>query len=87
MTTTHTSPTAGLSQCDRILAELVGKAGQWVAMPHLCHISGSYNVHSRIADLRARPERHHIEHKNERIDGVTHSYYRLLTPETQPELF
>jgi hypothetical protein len=87
METTHTAKPAGLSQCDLILAELRRHEGQWVPMPHLCHISGSYNIHSRIADLRARPERHNIEHKNERENGKLKSSYRLIEAPSQPELF
>lgn len=76
MSTTHPSQTTGLSQADRILARLREDQGEWVSMPTLCHLSGSYNVHSRISDLRARGLT--IEHKNERRDGILMSFYRLI---------
>ena len=78
-TTAHPSETAGQSQCDRILAALQQHPGEWIGMPTLCHLSGSYNVHSRIAELRARG--HTIEHKNERRDGLLLSFYRLISDE------
>ena len=61
MTTTHTSPTAGGTQCELILAAL--ESGEWVPMPTLALVSGSFNVHSRISDLRKSG--HAIEHRNE----------------------
>lgn len=84
MITTHSSATAGKSQCDRILAVLTRDAGMWVSMARLHVSSGSMNVHSRIADLRKRG--HRIDHKNERPKGRTaiHSFYRLVLPEHQP---
>jgi hypothetical protein len=84
MNTTHPSPQTGLSQADAILAELRAAAGDWVSMPRLSHVSGSYNVHSRIADLRARG--HIISQKNEHFTEngrrVCASSYRLIA--TQP---
>jgi biotin operon repressor len=85
MITTHTSATAGLSQCDLILAELQRAAGRWVGLPDLHRASGSMAVHSRIADLRARGLP--IEHRNERHGRMIHSSYRLVTADVQPELF
>jgi hypothetical protein len=81
--TTHPSPQTGLSQADAILAELRGANGDWVSMPRLCAVSGSYNVHSRIADLRARG--HIISQKNEHTTDpktgrrICASSYRLVT--------
>lgn len=75
--TSHTSKPAGQSQCDKILRHLQANAGDWIGMPQLVRISGSYNIHSRIADLRKRG--HQISHKNERRNGEVHSYYRLTS--------
>jgi len=73
--TTHTSLDAGTSQCDAILAELQRSNGEWVAMPHLASVSGSYNVHSRVSDLRKAG--HNVEQRNERKGRMHHSFYRL----------
>jgi hypothetical protein len=73
--TTHTSPTAGKSQCAYILEYLDHFRGQWVTMPSLMMYSRSCNVHSRIADLRKQG--HQIEHKNERHGRAVHSFYRI----------
>lgn len=82
--TTHTSASAGQSQCDIILAELTRHAGAWVSLPELAAVSGSMAVHSRIADLRARGL--HIEHRNQRKGRMVHSSYRINAP-TQATLF
>lgn len=73
--TTHTLQTAGRTQCEAILAALAVKRGQWVPMPELVATSGSYNVHSRISDLRQRG--HEIEHRNEQAGRQIKSFYRL----------
>lgn len=76
MTTTHPSTERGQSQCDLILACLLARAGEWVPMLHLHNVSGSMNIHSRIADLRKRG--HHILQQNTRQpNGATHSSYML----------
>lgn len=40
------------SQCAKILARLREACGEWVAMPDLVVASGSYNIHSRVDELR-----------------------------------
>lgn len=64
------------SQANAILGALVEHRGSWVAMPLLARLSGSLNVHSRIADLRRRGEQ--IEHRNERDGRVVRSFYRVM---------
>ena len=44
----HAATGCGLSQCDAILCYLTGCIGQWVQMPDLARIAGSYAVHSQI---------------------------------------
>jgi hypothetical protein len=73
----------GQSQCAKIFARLVANLGEWVPMPELADLSGSYAVNSRVADLRKRG--HKIEHKNEhQPNGSIHSFYRLLPTEETP---
>ncbi len=69
---------SGASQADIILGRLELKRGEWVSMPYLVQESGSYNVHSRISDLRARGIT--IEHRNEREKGnrMVKSFYRVV---------
>lgn len=64
------------TQCALILTALQARSGEWVPMPDLVAVSGSYVVHSRISDLRQAG--HQIEHKNDWVDGKCHSFYRLL---------
>ena len=66
-----------MTQNAAILAELVRRHGQWVAMPDLAAAAGCYAVHSRISDLRA--EGHQIETK---VEGARprKSFYRLTSP-------
>ena len=42
------------SQCAKILARLRQRPGEMVPMPELAAVSGSYNVHSRIDELRSK---------------------------------
>lgn len=63
------------SQATAILGVLVEHRGSWVSMPLLARLSGSLNVHSRVADLRKRGEQ--IEHRNERDGRTVRSFYRV----------
>jgi len=74
--TTHDTPQSGKTQCQRILKLLEENKPSPVAMTLLHRESGSLNIHSRIADLRKRG--HAIENIVERVNGKTHSYYKLL---------
>ena len=73
------------SQCDLILDALQQAAGQWVSMPRLVNLSGSYNIHSRIDELRhTRGVR--IENRTQRDEKHPRrqqSFYRI--PNTQPQ--
>ena len=79
-TTDHPNTAAGTSQCDLILAAFQAAPERWIPMPELARIgAGSDNgfcmVHSRVADLRKRG--FSIDQRSERLDGKTHSFYRL----------
>ena len=50
------------SQCAKILRVLQDARGEWVSMPALVLVSGSYNIHSRVDELRSK---HGIEIHNE----------------------
>lgn len=84
ITTTHTAPAAGLSQCDLILARLKESPGEWVSEPELHDLSGSHAVHARIGDLRRRGQAEGFTIHN-RCEHVTrpdgrrqiHSSYQL----------
>jgi len=76
MTTTHPSTQAGTSQCGKILAALKSEIREWVAMPTLVSASGSFNVHSRISDLRKQG--HQIEQVCVQRHNEKHSFYRLV---------
>jgi hypothetical protein len=67
---------AGMSQCDKILGCLRENRGKWVAMPDLVLASDSFNVHSRISELRDRG--HTIEHREEREVRKIKSFYRIV---------
>lgn len=71
------------SQCSLILARLRKTPGQWVSMPDLVKVSGSYNIHTRIDNLR-HVFGQVIECKIERQRGSRRqfSYYRI--PESSP---
>lgn len=69
----------GRSQSERILNCLVEHAGSWVAMPVLAKAATPTGigtaVHSRISDLRHAG--HAIEHHQEWVGRVNHSFYRI----------
>jgi hypothetical protein len=68
---------AGASQNERVLNALIKAKGDWVAMPRLARVSGSYNVHSRVSALRKRG--HLISQRTEVMtDGTRASHYRLV---------
>lgn len=66
-----------------VLAELQKRPGQWVPMPQLVEVSGSYNIHSRISNLRDKGW--FVENKiTYREDGTRMSWYRLRVEEGAP---
>ena len=67
-----------MSQNNLIYEELRRNANRYVSMPDLVRVSGSYNIHSRISDLREKGSI--IENKVEKVDGKNHSYYKLVLP-------
>ena len=87
MNTTKLAPGTDLAvgrktQNQLILERLQETPGQWVAMPALVEASGSYVIHSRVADLRKAGWP--IDQKNERVGRQIHSYYRYQEPTSQP---
>ena len=89
MKTAYRLPT----QNDLILERLTAANGEWVSMLELVRASDSYNIHTRIDELR-RTRGLNIENRTERIpeNSRHYSYYRLLqakpaaepTPATKP---
>ena len=69
------------SQCGKILAALKAANGDWVSMPALVLVSASYNIHSRIDELR---HRHGYQIENETDVSVRPhvSKYRLVVTAT-----
>ena len=70
-----------MTQNERILERLKTTPNKWIPMPELAEIGsgkrfGFCMVHSRISELREKG--HVIEHSQERIDGQTHSFYRII---------
>jgi len=68
-----------MSQNDKILNHLLLHKGKWVPMPELVTASGSYNIHSRIAELRRK---NGININNRTVNGPgggqkKHSFYRI----------
>ncbi len=65
------------TQNQLVLEHLAKHHNEWVAMPELVAVSGSFNIHSRIAELRTLG--HRIEHLPEG-SKPRRSYYRLVSP-------
>jgi hypothetical protein len=66
------------SQASLILAELQRRQGCNVPMPDLARVSGSWNVHSRIAELRKRGHVIKNEIDHDPLGPAKHSYFRLV---------
>ena len=62
-----------------ILQTLREASGQFVSMPALVLVSGSLNIHSRVAELRKQG--HRIESNVKRVGLAKHSEYRLVEME------
>jgi biotin operon repressor len=69
------------TQCERILAVLESKFGQWVPMPELGDAADCYAVHSRISNLRQ--DGHKIE-VMQRGGRKRKSWYRLVQSAPAP---
>lgn len=75
--TQFTESRAGVSQEAAILKRLQEAKGGWVPMPELSRVSGSLNVHSRIACLRE--DGHNIPKPRLVREGSRiHSFYRII---------
>lgn len=69
-----------MSQSPKVLERLRQESGDWVSMLTLVGASNSFNIHSRIAELRG--DGHTIKNKIEpQPDGSKRSWYRLLETE------
>ena len=75
---------ASATQNHLIIARLQATPGQWVPMPELADCSGSYNIHTRIDEIR-RTTVHRVENRLERAPGSTRklSFYRIISPNDQ----
>ena len=71
------------SQRDRILRLLQSRAGQWVPLYEITPLAAQYNT--RIKELRDRG--HTIDNHTRHVDGVVHSWFRLVDQRGKPELF
>ena len=74
-----------MSKQTKILQELKSKPNQWISMPYLVSVSGTYKVGTRISDLRKLG--YTIENKKDIIDGETHSFYKLIEEGKQSSMF
>ena len=71
------------SQRDRILRLLQSRAGQWVPLYEITPLAAQYNT--RIRELRQRG--HIIDNHTRHVDGVVHSWFRLVESRTEAGLF
>ena len=71
------------SQRDRIFRLLQSRAGQWVPLYEITPLAAQYNT--RIKELRERG--HIIDNHTRHVDGVVHSWFRLVEPRTEAGLF
>jgi hypothetical protein len=70
----HSPPPSSNTQRAAILRLLIDARGGWVPLPKIIACAAQYNA--RIFELRRTG--FEIENKTEDIDGVKHSWFRLL---------
>jgi hypothetical protein len=70
------------SQASLILARLMEAPGEWVPMPELARVSGSWNIHSRIDQLRHEfgQQIQNELRRNKDNSRRKDSYYRIILP-------
>jgi hypothetical protein len=71
------------NQHDRILRLLQSRAGQWVPLYEITPLAARHRT--RIKESRERG--HIIDNHARHVDGVVHSWFRLVEPRTQAGLF
>ena len=71
------------TECDRILRQLQSRAGQWVPLYEITPLAARHRT--RIKESRERG--HIIDNHARHVDGVVHSWFRLVEPRTQAGLF
>ena len=71
------------SQRERIFRLLQSRAGQWVPLYEITPLAAQYNT--RIKELRERG--HIIDNHTRHVDGVVHSWFRLVEAKHQTGLF
>jgi hypothetical protein len=82
------APVFAETQRGKILALLIAASGGWVPLPEIMACAAQYNA--RVLELRRLGFA--IENKTERINGVRHSWFRLIvspavraaTPKPEP---
>jgi hypothetical protein len=71
-----------VTQRGKILELLIAARGDWVSLPKIADCAAQYNA--RIFELRRLGLR--IENRTKEVDGVRHSWFRLLRgPDQSPQ--
>ena len=70
------------SQCFKIVAALRKANGNWLGMPALVRASGSYNIHTRVDELR-HEHGYQIENTTDTSVRPHISKYRLVEEENR----
>lgn len=73
-----------MTQHSKILNLLKDNKNNWVSLPEILHL-GIAQYNARILELRALG--HKIENKTQEVEGVRHSWYRLVVEPNQQEVF
>ncbi len=71
------------TQRTEIFRLLGARVGEWVPLYEILPLAAQYNT--RIKELRERG--HIIDNHTRHVDGVVHSWFRLVESRRQPELF
>jgi hypothetical protein len=78
---TRTSPGSSSTQRERIYNLLVCAQGEWVPLLEIAAIAAQYNA--RVFELRRLGFL--IENRTKEVDGVRHSWFRLVSAPVQSQ--
>jgi hypothetical protein len=74
---------SGATQRDRILRLLQSRAGQWMPLYEITPLAPQYKTRLKESRERGHIIENHIRH----VSGVVHSWFHLIAPRGQTELF
>jgi hypothetical protein len=80
----RTRPRRAGTQLEKLRAYLMARPGQWIPMPKLVEVCGSYVIHSRCAEMRRAFKITILNRSSRKPDGICCSEYCYLPGAAPP---